>query len=154
MSGPPGLSGFVGTRAHPSPVLKLFSCLLPRNIAPLTLHYDKQVEVISQTTDAARTPKQSQTNNPRQVRLPERPALTDKTTRVLLIKLAWARSGDKGDKANIGIIARDKAYLPYIWHQLDERVIADWFDHFLKFEVKRFFMPGLGAINYALDRGS
>jgi hypothetical protein len=152
LSGPPGLSGFAGSRPRPSPVMGLFSCLLPRDVAPLTLHYDNQCEIITQTieTDISEC-KREKIEFPQDWLL-EKPGLNAETTRVKLIKLAWARSGDKGDKANIGIIARDKMYLPFIWQQLDEPAMALWFDHFLKGEVKRYYMPGLWAINYVLDR--
>lgn len=152
LCGPPGLSGFAGTRARPSPVMKLFSCLLPRDIAPLTLHYDNQSETITQTIEPDIVGFQRGKIELPQDLLPKKNELNGETTRVKLIKLAWARSGDKGDKANIGIIARDKKYLPFIWQQLDEHAIAGWFDHFLKGDVKRYYMPGLGAINFVLDR--
>ena len=47
----------------------------------------------------------------------------------LLISLAWARSGDKGDAFNIGVIARNPAYLPYIRAALTEAVVKDFFAH-------------------------
>ena len=54
---------------------------------------------------------------------PETPG-TDGLVEVPLIKLAWGRSGDKGNKANVGIIARQPEYLPYIWAALTETTIA------------------------------
>ena len=87
-----------------------------------------------------------------QPKLPDEPYRDAPKVKVPLVKLAWGRSGDKGDKANIGIIARDRKYIPYIWHQLDENAVAYWFGHFLKGNVERYYMPGLGAINYVLDR--
>ena len=69
---------------------------------------------------------------------------------VPLERLAWARSGDKGDKANIGVIARRAEYIPYIWNDLSEAVVAHRFAHFLKGRVERFFLPGLPAINFLL----
>jgi hypothetical protein len=94
---------------------------------------------------------------------PDAPALpvldTDSTVSVPLIKLAWGRSGDKGDKANVGIIARRSEYLPYIYAALTEQVVADCFAHFLPPEaagktaqyVQRYFMPGSDAINYLIQ---
>ena len=75
---------------------------------------------------------------------------------VPLVKLAWARSGDKGDKANIGVIARDEAYLPYISASLTEAAVAERFGHFLDTSngggrVQRFFLPGSHAFNFLMD---
>ncbi|MCP4183479.1 MAG: DUF1446 domain-containing protein [Hyphomicrobiales bacterium] len=152
LSGPPGLSGFAGTRPRPSPVMKLFSCLLPRDVAPLTIHFDTQQEIVAQTIENSKSGYKREKPEFPQDWVTEKSEFSGDTTRVELIKLAWARSGDKGNKANIGIIARDKKYLPFIWQQLDEQAMALWFDHFLEGEVKRYYMPGLGAINYVLDR--
>jgi len=68
-----------------------------------------------------------------------------------LIDLAWGRSGDKGNKANVGIIARRAEYLPYIWAALSEDVVSDRFSHFLEGDTERFLMPGSNAINFLMD---
>jgi hypothetical protein len=67
-----------------------------------------------------------------------------------LIDLAWARSGDKGNRANIGIIARKAEYIPFIWKTLDEAAVKNHFKHFEATSVDRFFMPGMNAINFVL----
>ena len=69
---------------------------------------------------------------------------------VALERLAWGRSGDKGNNANIGIIARRPEYLPYIWAALSIERVAQRFAHFLQGEVERFYLPGLPAINFLL----
>ena len=66
--------------------------------------------------------------------------------------MAWARSGDKGDKANIGVIARRHEFLPWIWAALTEDYVAERFDHFLRGPVTRYLLPGSDAINFVLDR--
>ena len=88
------------------------------------------------------------------------PSITDGDvlTPVPLVKLAWARSGDKGDKSNIGIIARKPEYLPYIYAALTEQAVALRFAHFLpdaaatnsSCYVQRFLMPGINGINFLL----
>ena len=79
---------------------------------------------------------------------------------VPLIKLAWGRSGDKGNNANVGIIARRAEFLPWIWAALTEDVVRERFAHFLaqaaprgsgpKSDVERFLLPGSHAINFLL----
>ena len=67
------------------------------------------------------------------------------------IHLAWARSGDKGDAFNIGVIARKPDYLPWIRAALSSESMMDWFAH--EFEgganpaVLRYDVPGLNAVN-------
>ena len=83
---------------------------------------------------------------------PEPPAVdaTEATEPVRLSKLAWGRSGDKGNDANIGIVARRPEYLPWIWHALTEDVVAGRFAHFLQGRVDRYLLPGPNAINVVL----
>ena len=70
---------------------------------------------------------------------------------VLLEDVAWGRSGDKGNKANIGIIARKKDFLPFIWNTFNEKKITELFAHFLENDkVDRFYLPGISAINFLL----
>jgi hypothetical protein len=70
---------------------------------------------------------------------------------VPLIEVAWARSGDKGDAFNIGVIARRPELLPWIRAGLTEARVKAWFAH--EFEgatapkVIRYELPGMNAIN-------
>jgi hypothetical protein len=75
---------------------------------------------------------------------------------VPLIDLAWARSGDKGNKANIGVIARHANYLPYIWAALTKASVAARFGHFIDSgadttKVEKYYLPGANAINFLID---
>ena len=69
-----------------------------------------------------------------------------------VIKLAWARSGDKGDALNVGVIARELEYLPWMRAALTEPTVGTWFAH--EFEdaaagvVIRYEVPGLHALNF------
>ena len=96
----------------------------------------------------------------------ERPNLADdadlsrETKRVRLIDLAWGRSGDKGDKFNVGIIARKPEYYPFIRKALNEARVMDWFKHEFARDreerpditpnprVERFEVPGSYALNF------
>ena len=69
---------------------------------------------------------------------------------VALIDLAVARSGDKGDSANIGIIARDTAYLPAIRRSLTSAAVRQYFAHFANGEVERFDVPGIHGLNFLM----
>ncbi|PHS22327.1 MAG: terpene utilization protein AtuA [Robiginitomaculum sp.] len=151
LASPPGLSGFAGGRPKPSPVVRLFSYLTPKADISIQIDVDGQMQAFTSKTDTA--------FDPASIHRPAPPALPNSTEAmrdVPLITLAYGRSGDKGDKANIGIIARDAAFMPYIWAALDEQAVALRFAHFIDGKnkaasVQRFFMPGLPGINFLID---
>jgi hypothetical protein len=71
--------------------------------------------------------------------------------RVPLWQIAHTRSGDKGDTANIGVIAyRPEDYLILLREVTAERVRA-FFGEMVKGEVTRYELPNLGALNFLLD---
>ena len=144
---PAGLAMFAGSRPKPSPLVRLFSFLIPKKHIAITLDVDgveSQIDVIDgQPFDASKLQR------------PEAPAAIeqDGLVEVPLVKLAWGRSGDKGNKANVGIIARDASYLPYIWAALDEAAIVRRFGHFMAegSGCTRYYLPGTHAINFLID---
>ncbi|MBT5782165.1 MAG: DUF1446 domain-containing protein [Candidatus Marinimicrobia bacterium] len=69
---------------------------------------------------------------------------------VPLMKIAYARSGDKGDHANIGIIARKPEYLPFIKNALTSTTLSDFFKHVLKGNIEVWDVPGISGINFLL----
>lgn len=70
--------------------------------------------------------------------------------KVQLIKLAHARSGDKGDTANVGLIAlRDEVY-PLLVREVTATRVKTHFEGICKGEVERFELPNLGALNFLL----
>ncbi|TZG29393.1 acyclic terpene utilization AtuA family protein [Sphingomonas montanisoli] len=73
---------------------------------------------------------------------------------VPLIKLAWGRSGDKGNLFNVAAIARKDAYLPYIRAALTPESVGQWFGHLypegVKPRVTMFDVPGFNAINFVV----
>jgi hypothetical protein len=79
------------------------------------------------------------------------------TDTVPLIQLAYARSGDKGDSSNIGIIARRPEWLPHLRAQLTEERVAAYLAHLIQGKVTRYEVPGIHAMNFlctqALDGG-
>ena len=68
-----------------------------------------------------------------------------------LIALAVGRSGDKGNSANIGLIARKSEYVPWIRAALTEDVVRGWFAHLGVSRVERFELPGMNAFNFLLQ---
>jgi len=62
--------------------------------------------------------------------------------------MAYARSGDKGNNANVGVIARKPEYLPVLYQQLTAVAVAEFFGHVVEGEVERFEVPGGDAFNF------
>lgn len=143
-----GSTGWFGGQPTISPVSRVFSILIPREDAPA--HVDLGGERIEVKTARPEAPF-----SPQMVERPAAEAAPDggeplKT--VQLIDLAWARSGDKGDAFNVGVIARKPDYLPWIRAALSEEVVKAYFAH--EFEgatdprVVRYEVPGLNALNF------
>ncbi|MDR3379583.1 AtuA-related protein, partial [Cupriavidus basilensis] len=59
---------------------------------------------------------------------------------------------DKGDDENIGVIARQPAYLPLLREQLTPAAVRGYFAHLVEGEVECFEVPGLHALNFLLHR--
>jgi hypothetical protein len=74
------------------------------------------------------------------------------TREVPLIELAYARSGDKGDTSNIGVIARRPEDLPLLRAQLTEDAVAAYLAHVVKGSVTRYDLPGIHALNFVCEQ--
>jgi len=142
-----GSTGWFGGAPTITPVARVFSVLLPREEVPAEVSIgDKRIEVRE-----GAPPNPFSADMVERPPVPEPPSSAEALIRVPLIDLAWARSGDKGDAFNIGVIAREPAYLPWIRRGLGEGAVKAFFAH--EFEgarapqVVRYELPGLRAIN-------
>lgn len=70
--------------------------------------------------------------------------------KVQLIKLAHARSGDKGDTANVALIALRAEFYPLLVREVTAARVKEHFQGICKGEVERFELPNLGALNFLL----
>ena len=143
-----GTTGWFGSRPAIAPVVRIFSFLVDRSKIAAQVDVDGRTftaEIPALAPSPAPTP------------IPAGPATAPSgsdTIKVDLIDLAWARSGDKGDAFNIGVIARRPDYMPYIRAALSEAAVMDFFAH--EFEggahpaVLRYELPGLDALNFHL----
>ncbi len=73
-------------------------------------------------------------------------------TRIKLLQLAHARSGDKGDTANVGLIALKPEYYPILVEQVTAERVKEHFKGICLGEVERFEVPNLGALNFLLHQ--
>ena len=72
--------------------------------------------------------------------------------KVPLARLAHTRSGDKGDMANIGVIAWRDAYYPILVRELTADRVLAFFAGWVKGPAERYELPNLGALNFVLHR--
>ena len=145
LGAPAGMAFFAGARAKPSPVIRLFSVLVDKSALLIKLIGSEG------ETDFA-PPATSKDVLPAEVGPIPEAVSAENLIEVPLETLAWGRSGDKGDKANIGIIARKAEYLPWIAKVLTTDYVADRFAHFMTAPaIDRFYMPGLPALNFLLQ---
>ncbi|MGN8345571.1 acyclic terpene utilization AtuA family protein [Pseudomonas sp. SMV71] len=144
----PGLTGLVGGRPTVSPLIRLFSCLVDKSACRLEIELDGQ-----------RHPCPLPVLEPLAIAdLPIAPDLPKPQGRadasVALVRLAVARSGDKGNHSNIGVIAREPDYLPWIAEALTPEVMVDWMSHVLDpllGRVERWYLPGTHSLNFLLE---
>ncbi|SCA62483.1 Uncharacterized protein SCG7086_AA_00610 [Chlamydiales bacterium SCGC AG-110-P3] len=68
-----------------------------------------------------------------------------------LIDIAYARSGDKGSSANIGVIAYTEEGFQYLLKNLDEKCVAEYFRSLGPKQVTRFELPKLWSVNFVLE---
>ena len=74
-----------------------------------------------------------------------------------LARIAHARSGDKGDTANVGLIALDARHYQVLLREVTTERVRTFFGDMVKGEITRYELPNLGAVNFlmrgALDGG-
>ncbi|EPP8767485.1 acyclic terpene utilization AtuA family protein [Acinetobacter baumannii] len=143
----PALAGIVGGRPKASPVIKLFSFLIDKNQLNIEIDFEgKRYPVeIPQGVSTEQLPTLTAGENA---------VYQGDEIEVPLIEIAHARSGDKGNHSNIGVIARKADYLPWIRAALTEQSVASYMQHVLDAEkgrVIRYELPGLNALNFMLE---
>jgi hypothetical protein len=70
--------------------------------------------------------------------------------KIHLSEIAHARSGDKGDMANIGVIAYSAKHYPVLLREVTAERVKSHFGNFVKGKVERFELPNLSALNFLL----
>lgn len=142
-----GITGFAAGRASPSPVVRLFSFLTDRQHIKASVTLDsvrlpfEERWVPSASENAAATPTSAYAAADASA-----PGLT-----VPLIRVAHGRSGDKGDMANIGIIARSDALYAVLLQNLTADSVRDYLAHVVQGQVLRYSLPGFNALNFTLE---
>lgn len=144
-SGTPGMSGLGGGRVKPQPLMRIHSGLIKKSTVPVKVQVGDAV-IAEEPYDVGEV--SSLANGPV---MPVVPAdIEADWVDVPLEALCYARSGDKGNKANVGLMARDEKYLPILEGQVTADVVAEYFGHLVSGTVSRYAMPGFAAYNFLL----
>ena len=142
-----GLAGNLGRGARP--LMHIFSFLMAKDA------FDPAVTVDSRAVSCASPPTRQFV--PAMIERPPEPAVPagiELTATLPLIKLAWARSGDKGNLFNVGAFAREPEFYPFICAALSANAVADWFAHLVDdpraVKVDRYLLPGPLGLNFVV----
>jgi hypothetical protein len=152
----PGTTGADG-RPRPTPAIKQFAFLLDKSRVEPQVVIGEQVISVEVPVGQASLPPPSTAPGTVVEGAASTGSARAEWVEVPLIRVAWGRSGDKGDSSNIGIIARRPEWLPLLREQLTEARVAQWLAHLVRGSVTRFDVPGIHAMNFlcaqALDGG-
>jgi len=144
LSTAPGLTGIYSGRPKPTPVVKLFTFFIEKAKMPkprVTIADAAPFEIDVPTDGGYAPPLVNSVGSTDGI--PDGPTID-----LPLARLAYARSGDKGDSANIAIIARKPEYLPLIRREVTPaRVIAE-LSQLVGGPAERFEAPGIHAVNF------
>ena len=135
-----------GGRPKVTPVIAQFAFLVERDKVQVDVQVDgKQIAFapapIKQYFDPAQMAQMG-------IALPA--AAADEPVQVPLIELAVARSGDKGDNVNVGVVARHADLLPWLKQELTAERVGAWFAHVMRGTATCYEMPGLLGFNFVL----
>jgi Acyclic terpene utilisation family protein AtuA len=142
----PGTTGSGLGRQTPVPVVKLFSFLLPKTEVAVTVRVDGAARPAPPPAACA-----GGAHGTRPRRYPAFAPLAGERVELPLIKIAWARSGDKGNTENIGVLARHAEFVPVIAQTLTPERVAAYFAYCVEGPVTRYDVPGIQAFNFVLE---
>lgn len=146
-----GTSMAAGTRSSFSgrvdiqPVVKVFSFLVPKDRVPMVVEIGDRRIVLPVAAEVGKPSVPEPVDMPPATAVPSGPRVQRP-----LVSLAYARSGDKGDDENIGVIARKPEYLALLREQLTPAAVREYFAHLVTGDVERFEVPGLQALNFLM----
>ncbi len=131
------------------PVQRIAGFLIPKSSVTQSVSVDGADMAFRSKTDAAGIDQEAPAPA-----FPPAPTDADPELTVPLIRLAWARSGDKGNLFNVAVIARKPDYLPYIAGALTPVLVGQHYGRLLDngrtLPVDLFSVPGLSALNFVV----
>ena len=153
LSGPPGVA-IIGGAPRVQEIISYWPALLPKDAVPALLARqgkDSERAIAIDVPDETSTePSFPAPQIATQVHDTDRPATTGQ--RMPLSRLCLARSGDKSDAANIGVLARSEAAYKFLDRYLTAQRVKNYFRDLCHGEVKRYALPRLQGFNFILTQ--
>ena len=149
----PGTTGITG-RPSVSRILKQFSFLLDKARVPVKVSIgETEIADAASSLDPAHGDQCVDANIPLMALeiAAKAPSEDSFLVSVPLVRVAYARSGDKGDTCNIGVIARTPQLAPYLASQLEAEKVKAYLSHLVKGNVTRYEVPGIHAFNFLCE---
>jgi hypothetical protein len=143
-----GTAGLIGGRPKVTPIVRLCTFFVPKTlVGPISVQLDNEKSITVDIPPGDDT--STATAGPRSALQPD--SSPDVTIDVPLIKVAHARSGDKGNTSNIAIFCRRPEYMAHLRTILTAERIAAHFSALVTGPVQRYEAPGVHAFNFVLD---
>ena len=155
LSGPAGVA-VTGGAPSISNVVRYWPALIPQARAPANVEVFADGEVVA-SKDNLEWPETGGVSEPVRALVDPYPSPRvgederGDTITVPLMAIAHARSGDKGDTANIGLIGRSGACYAWLRDNVSAERVRGWFEDSVHGEVHRYLVPNLWALNFLLD---
>lgn len=151
LSGPPGVA-VTGGRPRPRSVMSYWPALIPKHFIKSDVFiYNSNEEIEQEFEIDSITGFENEDFVIQEFQsIPADNSTYDNLVKVQLNKICLARSGDKGDMANIGIIARSQEIYQYLKTSLTASKVKDWFKDFCKGEVTRYELDNILGLNFLL----
>ncbi len=150
-----GITGFGGGRPAIAPLVRLFSVLVEKEAVQVAVEVDgrsvepaRRGEAVAPRGGGGSPPAEAD----RRAAASAAPDVGEDAVEVPLVAIAYGRSGDKGDDANIGVLARRAEFVPLLRAVLTPEAVKRWLAHLVDGEVERFEIPGLLGFNFLLHR--
>lgn len=157
LSGPPGVA-VTGGRPRPHGVMTYWPTLVPKkSVTAVVKLLDSEGEIRETYQVPSETGFESESGVVESQKQEceslgnYKPPKLENTRRVKLSEICLARSGDKGDMVNIGVVARTPAIYKFLKENLTAAYIKDLFDGMCKGPVTRYELDNLEALNFLLD---
>jgi Acyclic terpene utilisation family protein AtuA len=150
LQGPPGL-GIFGGRPDVQEAFGFWPALVPRDLIAARYSVREGAKVnegeVSMSLPGAGSPRRPSVEMPP---VEDSPARAPRTGRAVLGTIAYARSGDKGDHANIGVAARSEAAYAFLREALSANRVRAFYQDLVQGNVVRYELPNLLALNFIL----
>ncbi|MES2744812.1 MAG: acyclic terpene utilization AtuA family protein [Bdellovibrionota bacterium] len=157
LSGPPGVA-VIGGVPKAAKVMSYWPALMPKSAVNPKIALFEKGELTAEA-DVKTTPVGNFQPNELDAQVATKPSQSirdalkehDQPTSRLLRDIALARSGDKGDTANIGVLARSQEAYDFLDKYLTAARVKDWFQELCTGKVTRYSLPGMKGFNFLLE---